>query len=128
MKQILVTGSRKRAIAKVMLKEGKGRIFINGKSPEKFFKRSDIIEKILLPLKLTDTSQKFDIKVKTKGGGVSGQADAIKLGIARALQKYNPEFRKPLATAGLLTRDPREKERMKYGRAKRRKSFQWTKR
>ncbi len=121
-------GSRKRATARVWIREGKGLFFVNGRAPDKYLTRKDLLQKILKPLEVTGIKNKIDIKVKVEGGGISGQADAISLGIAKALVEMNPEFKDILKDYGLLTRDPREKERMKYGKAKRRRSFQWTKR
>lgn len=121
-------GTRKRATAKVWLTAGDGNFVVNGKGLEEYLKRKDLFLTALRPLKVTDTLKRFDVRVQVKGGGISAQADAISLGLARALVKHEPDFQKPLKNAGLLTRDPREHERMKYGLAKRRKSFQWTKR
>jgi small subunit ribosomal protein S9 len=121
-------GTRKRATAKVWLKPGDGKFVINNFDIEEYLKRSDIIMMAKRPLELTHTLKSYNIMVKVIGGGMAGQASAISLGIAKALVRYQPELHKSLKDAGLLTRDPREKERMKYGLAKRRKSFQWTKR
>ncbi len=125
---IHAVGSRKRATARVWIREGRGLFFINGKDPKEYLKREDLVQKVFKPLEITQTKGKIDVKIKAKGGGLSGQADAIALGIARALTEMNPEYKDVLKNEGLLTRDPREKERMKYGKAKRRRSFQWTKR
>lgn len=122
------TGSRKTATAQVWLSEGKGRILINSKDAEGHLRRSDLLHTILTPLAVVGLKGRFDIVSKVRGGGLSAQASAIALGLAKALVKYNPDLRKPLKSAGLLKRDPRGKERMKYGLAKRRKRFQWTKR
>ncbi len=121
-------GTRKRAVAKVWVKPGEGKLSVNGKTIEEYLKRADLIMRAYRPLELTGTKEKYDIKVRTNGGGVAAQAEAISLAISRALVKISSEMHKPLKDKGLLTRDPREKERMKYGLAKRRKSFQWTKR
>jgi small subunit ribosomal protein S9 len=121
-------GTRKRAVAKVWLLPGPGEFSINGKKIDEYLKRRDLIELALRPLHLTESVSKLDVKVQVSGGGVSAQASAISFGIARALVKHEPTYQKQLKDAGLLTRDSREKERMKYGLAKRRKSFQWTKR
>lgn len=121
-------GTRKRAVAKVWLGPGEGKIEINGKSIEDYLGRRDLVELAKRPLTSTDTASRFNARVKVVGGGVAGQASAISLSLARALAKQEPDFHKALKDAGLLTRDSREKERMKYGQAKRRKSFQWTKR
>lgn len=124
----IITGSRKRARAKVILKSGSGIIKINSRDPLKYFGRQDLVDLVHLPLKTAGLTGSVDIKVKVLGGGISGQAGAICHGIAKSLVKFNPELRSPLKSAGLLKRDPREKERMKYGLAKRRKRFQFSKR
>ena len=128
MEPITATGKRKRATAQVILREGKGKIIVNGKPIKDYFGREDFLKYIELPFRTVKSDVSFDVTATLKGGGVSGQAGALALGIARALLKVNPEFRKPLRSKGLLTRDPRETERKKYGRPKARKSFQWTKR
>ncbi len=124
----MVTGSRKRARAKVMLQSGTGIIKINSSEPLKYFGRQDLVDLIHLPLKTAGVMGSIDVKVKVLGGGISGQAGAVCHGIAKALVKYNSELKSTLKSAGLLKRDPREKERMKYGLAKRRKRFQFSKR
>lgn len=124
----IITGSRKRARAKVMLQSGTGLIKINSKEPLTYFGRQDLVDLVHLPLKTTGVMGNVDIRVRVLGGGISGQAGAICHGIAKALVTYNHEFRSPLKSAGLLKRDPRKKERMKYGLAKRRKRFQFSKR
>lgn len=125
---IVATGRRKNAVARVRLIPGSGSITINDKPFNEYLKRRvwEIIVK--QPLEITRTLSKFDIIVKTNGGGVGGQAGAVRHGIARALVKADPENKVALKKAGLLTRDPRMKERKKYGRKRARKSFQWTKR
>lgn len=124
----VITGSRKRARAKVILKSGTGIIKINSCNPLKYFGRQDLVDLVQLPLKTAGVMGSVDIKVKVLGGGISGQAGAICHGIAKSLIKFNPDLKSPLKSAGLLKRDPREKERMKYGLAKRRKRFQFSKR
>lgn len=124
----IITGSRKRAKAKVILKPGSGSIKINSCDPLKYFGRQDLVDIVHLPLKTAGVTGSVDIKVKVLGGGISGQAGAICHGIAKSLIRFNPELRSLLKSAGLLRRDPREKERMKYGLAKRRKRFQFSKR
>uniref|UniRef100_A0A7C4XNT3 30S ribosomal protein S9 n=1 Tax=candidate division WOR-3 bacterium TaxID=2052148 RepID=A0A7C4XNT3_UNCW3 len=124
----IVVGSRKRAVAKVILTPGKGSIMVNGKEALEYFCRQDLVDIVNLPLITAGVKGNFDIQAKVMGGGVSGQAGALSLGIARALVNYNPELKPSLKSAGLLRRDPREKERMKYGLAKRRKRFQFSKR
>ncbi len=122
------TGRRKTAVARVFLRPGKGKMIINQKPVDEYVD-SDILKMIIRqPLQLTETTDKFDLYVTVKGGGISGQAGAIRHGIARALLEYNPELRKRLKTAGFLTRDPRMKERKKYGQPKARKRFQFSKR
>ena len=122
------TGRRKTSVARVRMIPGGGNIFINGRSVEDYLRR-DSLEMILVqPLQLTETRESFDIKISTRGGGLRGQAGAACLGIARALLKYNPDMRSTLKKAGFLTRDPREKERKKYGLAGARKRFQFSKR
>ena len=122
------TGSRKAATAQVWIKEGTGKVLINSEDAKSYLKRQDLFHWMMTPLNVVGMKRRWDIICKVKGGGLSAQASAIALGVARALANYNPELRKTLKSAGLLKRDPREKERMKYGLAKRRKSFQWTKR
>lgn len=126
------SGSRKEAVAKVWLFPKRDnenwKFIINNQPAEKYLGRFDLLQLAQQPLKITNLLGQFDIKCEVKGGGKSGQAGAISLGIARALVAYNSELRKILSNEGLLKRDPREKERCKYGLAKRRKRFQWTKR
>ncbi|HEX7318739.1 MAG TPA: 30S ribosomal protein S9 [bacterium] len=124
----MVTGSRKRATAKVMLTTGTGIIKVNGKEALKYFCRQDLVDIINLPLVTAGVKGNFDINARVLGGGIAGQAGALSLGIAKALVKINADLRPPLKSAGLMRRDPREKERMKYGLAKRRKRFQFSKR
>jgi small subunit ribosomal protein S9 len=122
------TGSRKEAVAKVRIREGKGRIIINGQYIQSYFHRPDLETLVVKPFKVTETLGKMDVIAKVKGGGKSGQASALMLGIARALLQSNGEFRKKLRSSGLLTRDSREVERKKYGKVKARKRFQFSKR
>ncbi len=124
----VITGSRKRARAKVMLKSGTGIVKINSRDPLKYFGRQDLVDIVNLPLKTAGVVGSIDVRVKVLGGGIAGQAGAVCHGIARALVKHNADLKAPLKSAGLLKRDPREKERMKYGLAKRRKRFQFSKR
>lgn len=125
---LFAVGSRKTATAKVWLALGNGEIKINNRAAKDYLGRDDLLKLINLPFKVLGIENQYNVVAKVRGGGLSAQAGAIALGIARALVLSNEEFRKPLKDAGLLKRDPREKERMKYGLAKRRKSFQWTKR
>ena len=122
------TGRRKTSTARVFLRPGGGAIQINHKSFETFFPTESLRTQIRQPLILTETADKFDILATVAGGGVSGQAGAVRLGIARALVEYNTELRKRLKNEGLLTRDARAKERKKYGMAGARKRFQFSKR
>ena len=121
-------GKRKTAIARVWMKPGKGSILINNRQVEDYMTRVSGRELIKQPLELTDTIGKYDITINVKGGGISGQAGAIRHGISRALVNINPEFRIPLKKADLMTRDPRMKERKKYGQPGARARFQYSKR
>ncbi len=121
-------GKRKTAIARVWMKPGTGAITINDKSIEEYMTRESGIEVIKQPLELTETAGKYDISINVRGGGVLGQAGAIRHGISRALITINPEFRFTLKKAELLTRDPRMKERKKYGQPGARARFQYSKR
>ena len=122
------TGRRKTSTARVFLRPGAGTLTINRRTFEAFFPTEALRTQIKQPLMLTETADKFDVLATVAGGGVSGQAGAVRLGIARALVKYNLELRKPLKADGLLTRDARAKERKKYGMAGARKRFQFSKR
>ncbi len=122
------TGRRKTSTARVFLRPGSGAININRRTFETFFPTEALRTQIRQPLLLTETADKFDILATVAGGGVSGQAGALRLGIARALVEYNTELRKRLKDEGLLTRDARAKERKKYGMAGARKRFQFSKR
>jgi small subunit ribosomal protein S9 len=126
--QYYATGRRKTSTARVFLRPGSGAISINRRAFENFFPREALRTAIRTPLVLTETADKFDILATVAGGGVSGQAGAVRLGIARALVEYNLELRKKLKAEGLLTRDARAKERKKYGMAGARKRFQFSKR
>jgi small subunit ribosomal protein S9 len=122
------TGRRKTSTARVFLRPGSGAVKINERPFEAFFPTEALRTQIKTPLVVTETADKFDILATVAGGGVSGQAGAVRLGIARALVEYNAELRKQLKTEGLLTRDARAKERKKYGMAGARKRFQFSKR
>ena len=122
------TGRRKTSTARVFLRPGTGAISVNHRAFDAFFPTEALRTQIRQPLVLTETADKFDILATVAGGGVSGQAGAVRLGIARALVEYNLELRKPLKNEGLLTRDARAKERKKYGMAGARKRFQFSKR
>ena len=122
------TGRRKRSIAKVWLKKGTGNISINGKKLNDYFKKQNLQMAIFRPFTVVKRENEFDIKCSVKGGGLSGQAGAIILGIARAIVKFEPELKSPLKKNKLTTRDSRVVERKKYGRKKARRSFQFSKR
>ncbi|MFQ5824492.1 MAG: 30S ribosomal protein S9 [bacterium] len=121
-------GRRKEAVARIRLIPGEGKVFINGQVLLEFFKRETLKMIIEQPLELTDTLGKYDIMANVRGGGLSGQAGAVRLGIAKALIKIDEDYRPKLKAAGLLTRDPRMKERKKYGQPGARKRFQFSKR
>jgi small subunit ribosomal protein S9 len=121
-------GRRKTSVARVILRSGNGKMLINGREFEKAFPLLVSREDITKPLDVTETNGKYDIFVNVKGGGSTGQAQAIRLGIARALIDTNPDFRQSLKIEGFLTRDPRMVERKKYGQPKARKRFQFSKR
>lgn len=128
-KEIIATGRRKTSIAVVKLVKGKGRVFVNGKTLQAYLGNRPAVELMIFrPLVLTDNQEKFDVRIKAVGGGIVSQAGAIKHGISRALLKVNEEYKNVLRSEGLLTRDPRVKERKKYGRKKARKRFQFSKR
>ncbi|MGB9680003.1 MAG: 30S ribosomal protein S9 [Thermoanaerobacteraceae bacterium] len=126
--QFFGTGRRKDAIARVRIMPGKGDIIINNRTMDEYFAMDTLKYTVKQPLILTETINKFDIYVKVAGGGLTGQAGAIRLGIARALIKADSELRPVLKKAGFLTRDPRMKERKKYGLKKARKAPQFSKR
>lgn len=122
------TGKRKSAIAKVWLSEGSGKISINGRAAEDYFTVDTAREMVFQPLSVTESDNKFDFMIKVIGGGISGQAGAVKHGISKALQEYNPELRGALKKAGFITRDARIKERKKYGQRGARARYQFSKR
>ena len=121
-------GRRKTSIARVFLQEGKGGITINNKDYKAYFDTTPLHYKVEQPFRLTETLGNYDVKVNVEGGGITGQAEAIRLGISRALCEINPEWRVELKPEGLLTRDPRMVERKKFGQKKARKKFQFSKR
>jgi len=126
---IMATGRRKTSIAVVKLVKGSGRIFVNGRKLTDYIGNRPAIEMLVYrPLVLTETQDRYDVRVKAVGGGVVSQCGAIRHGISRALVKSNADFRNVLKLEGLLTRDPRVKERKKYGRKRARKRFQFSKR
>ncbi|HHV71049.1 MAG TPA: 30S ribosomal protein S9 [Clostridia bacterium] len=122
------TGRRKNAIARVRLVPGEGNIVVNGRQLDEYFGKKTLEMIVRQPLVLTDLLSRYDVLAKVEGGGISGQAGAIRLGIARALLKADSELRPILKKAGFLTRDPRMKERRKYGLKKARKASQFSKR
>jgi len=127
-KSYFAVGRRKESVARVSLMEGKGQRHINGRPLQDYFSRETLFMIIEQPFKLTETQEKFDLIANVTGGGLSGQAGAVRLGIARALVKSDPALRSQLKTAGHLTRDPRMRERKKYGQPGARKRFQFSKR
>jgi small subunit ribosomal protein S9 len=127
-KQKNAIGRRKEAVTRVFLSKGDGKIVINDKDYKDYFSLVYLQNQVELPLKTIESLDKFDIKINATGGGMKGQAEACKLGIARALLEVNPDLRPTLKAAGLLRRDPRSVERKKPGRKKARRSFQFSKR
>ena len=122
------TGRRKRSIARVWLKKGSGLVYINGKKINEYFKKNNLLISTVRPLTLTKRANEFDVKCTVKGGGHTGQAGAITLGISRALIEFEPELKPALKKEKLTTRDSRAVERKKYGHRKARRSFQFSKR
>jgi small subunit ribosomal protein S9 len=122
------TGRRKNAVARVRLLPGSGKIIVNGKPAEEYFPRLALQTSLRQPLDVTETAGRYDVVATVTGGGVAGQAGAVRHGIARALAVTDETMRSPLHKNGLLTRDPRMKERKKYGRKRARKGFQYSKR
>lgn len=127
-KQKNAVGRRKEAVTRVFLTKGEGKIMINDKDYKTYFPLVYLQNQVEAPFKSIEAADKFDVVVNAQGGGVKGQAEAVKLGIARALLQVNAEFRPALKAAGLLKRDPRAVERKKPGKKKARKSFQFSKR
>lgn len=124
----IYVGRRKNAVARVILRNGTGKVKINKRELENFFPLKTNRDDVLLPFNLTETFGKYDVLANVNGGGFSGQAEAIRLGISRALIEISPDFRPILKSNGLLRRDPRMVERKKYGQPKARKRFQFSKR
>ena len=122
------TGKRKDAVARVWIKPGSGKVVVNGKEMDKYFARPVLQMILRQPFTVAGVDGEFDVMATVKGGGLSGQAGAVKHGISKALQLYEPSLRGALKAAGFLTRDSRVVERKKYGKAKTRKSFQFSKR
>ncbi len=128
MKENISVGRRKASVARVRFIKGKGKIFINDRDPLEYFKRKSLVMDFKQPLNLVGFDNKSDIHINVKGGGLTGQAGAVRLGIARTLQAINPDYRSILKEAGMLTRDSRVVERKKYGQPGARKKFQFSKR
>lgn len=126
--QYAAVGRRKTSTARVYLRPGKGDIVVNKRPLDNYFPLEWRRKSLVDPFSVTETTGQFDVVVNAKGGGLTGQAEAIRLGIARALVEFNEDFRKPLRDAGYMTRDPRMVERKKYGQPKARKKFQFSKR
>ena len=126
--QYLGTGRRKTSVARVFLRPGSGKITVNGRAFENYFPTEAGRVPVQQPLRTVEMQDRFDVLVLANGGGVAGQAGAIRLGIARALVEFNAELRGVLKKAGLMTRDPRKHERKKYGQKGARKRFQFSKR
>ncbi len=122
------TGKRKDAVARVWLKPGSGKVVVNGKEMDKYFARPVLQLILRQPFQVAGVEGEFDVMATVKGGGLTGQAGAVKHGISKALQLYNPDLRGPLKAAGFLTRDSRVVERKKFGKRKARRSFQFSKR
>jgi small subunit ribosomal protein S9 len=127
-KQKNAVGRRKEAVTRVFISKGEGKIIVNDKDYKVYFPLVYLQNQVELPLKTIEASDKFDVKINATGGGVKGQAESAKLGIARALLEVNADYRPALKAAGLLRRDPRGVERKKPGRKKARRSFQFSKR
>ncbi|HUI64895.1 MAG TPA: 30S ribosomal protein S9 [Bacteroidota bacterium] len=124
----LAVGRRKTSVARVIVAPGTGKITVNKRPIEQYFSLETLRQEVTKPLEVTQSAAKYDIRVNVEGGGVTGQAGAIQLSIARALVSMSEENRPPLRAAGLMTRDPRMVERKKYGQKKARKRFQFSKR
>lgn len=122
------TGKRKTSVARTWIKNGSGNIVVNGKPSDEYFTIDTARTAVKSPLVLTDTLGSYDVMATVSGGGISGQAGAVRHGIARALMVANPDFRAVLKKAGMVTRDPRAKERKKYGQKSARARFQFSKR
>jgi len=127
-KQKNAVGRRKEAVTRIFLSKGDGKIIVNDKDYKQYFPLVYLQNQVELPLKTIQALDKFDVKINAAGGGMKGQAESAKLGIARALIEVNAEFRPSLKAAGLLKRDPRSVERKKFGKKKARRSFQFSKR
>ncbi len=128
METIKTSGRRKAAVARAYISEGKGNVTVNKKDYKEFFPVPTLQYKITQPFNITDTAGKYDVKVNVNGGGITGQAEAVRLAITKALVEINEEYKPALKAEGLTTRDPREVERKKPGQKKARKKFQFSKR
>ncbi len=128
MERVTATGRRKTAVARVILEPGDGSVTINGKDYQAYFPEFIFQQDVMAPFKATQTEGSYTVKVRVYGGGVRGQAQAVRHGIARALERINPDLRDVLKEKGYLTRDPRMVERKKYGQHKARKQYQFRKR
>jgi small subunit ribosomal protein S9 len=128
MHQAITVGRRKTSVARVRVIQGTGTIKVNNRSFEEYFPLATLRQQVTDPLRVTNTASKYDIVANVEGGGSTGQAGAVRLGIARALVKLDEDLRPTLRNAGLVTRDPRMVERKKYGQKKARKRFQFSKR
>jgi small subunit ribosomal protein S9 len=128
MHQVITVGRRKTSVARVKVIQGTGTIRVNNRSIEEYFPLATLRQEVTDPLRVTNTISKYDIFANVEGGGSTGQAGAVRLGIARALVKLDDDLRVSLRNAGLVTRDPRMVERKKYGQKKARKRFQFSKR
>ena len=126
--EVLVTGKRKTAIARVKMRLGSGQILVNGRPPEEYFPRDALVGLVNQPIEVASVVGRYDVIASVKGGGVAGQAGALRHGIARAIEKLDPSQRIALKRSGLLTRDARKKERKKYGQRGARARFQFSKR
>lgn len=122
------TGRRKNAVARVFIRPGSGKFEVNGRAVDSYFKNVTWLNRAIEPLKFTNTANEFDVMATCKGGGVGGQAGAVRMGLSRALSIFNPDLRHGLRTNGFLTRDSRMRERKKYGQKGARKRFQFSKR
>ncbi len=126
--EVVTIGRRKRARARVRIKPGSGKFLVNGKPLEEYLARDTLVRKAVLPFEVTETKDRFDVRARCSGGGLSGQAGALRMGLARALLEDNDSLRQVLRKHGLLTRDAREVERKKPGQPGARKRFQFSKR
>ncbi|MAW75684.1 MAG: 30S ribosomal protein S9 [Candidatus Marinimicrobia bacterium] len=124
----ITVGRRKSAVARVKVKNGNGKILVNNRKPDEYFKRESLVMMMNQPFTLVDLDSKYNFHINVYGGGLSGQAGAVRLGISRSLEKINPDFRSALKRAGMLVRDSRVVERKKYGQPGARKKFQFSKR